>query len=440
MAKNLRLVTFLPVAAAIAFSLVPAPADITPFTVLHHYVTPLSEPGCQPESTLVETSPGVFYGTTTNCSPTIFSVTSGGVYTTVASINTNSIPRGALLHASNGLLYGVTAGGDIFRSDLAGNVTYLATGYGISGIGFPLIEDETRSLYGIVGDGNSFNIFLFRMTLSGAMTTIHQFTAAEGYPTGGVFKHSDTNLYGATTVGIYRVSTVNGRFTMIHRFAAGNIPYATLTQGIHGKLYGVIQGHPNAVYSLNPDGTGYATVDVGTDGYAGMSTGLTLGSNGLLYGGTNLDGAGGGRLYVFKPPAGLRTFVTWPKRQFNGPVTPSGGVTISSDGQLYGTLSSAGTGAIDLGGIYSMNVGLRPPPPEIDAFAPAFGPVGTSVLLSGSHFLRATAVRFNGTDAAFAATTDGFITATVPAGATSGAIEVTTSNGSAASALPFTVQ
>jgi hypothetical protein len=80
--------------------------------------------------------------------------------------------------------------------------------------------------------------------------------------------------------------------------------------------------------------------------------------------------------------------------------------------------------------------------PALTSFAPTSGPVGTSVVLTGTGFMDAstvTAVTFNGTTATFAVNSDTQITATVPAGATTGAIAVTDSEGTATSTTSFTV-
>ena len=78
--------------------------------------------------------------------------------------------------------------------------------------------------------------------------------------------------------------------------------------------------------------------------------------------------------------------------------------------------------------------------PTVTSFAPTAGLVGSSVVITGTSFTGATAVKFNGTAAiTFSVDTDLQITATVPAGATSGVISVTTGAGTGNSANPFTV-
>ncbi|HEX6885014.1 MAG TPA: IPT/TIG domain-containing protein, partial [Planctomycetota bacterium] len=87
----------------------------------------------------------------------------------------------------------------------------------------------------------------------------------------------------------------------------------------------------------------------------------------------------------------------------------------------------------------SSNFTVLPPAPTITSFTPDRGPVGTSVVISGTDFNAATRVAFAGTSASFRVTSSTRIDATVPTGAVSGRITVTTPGGTATSASDFTV-
>ena len=79
-------------------------------------------------------------------------------------------------------------------------------------------------------------------------------------------------------------------------------------------------------------------------------------------------------------------------------------------------------------------------PPTLTRFTPTRGPVGTRVTLTGTHFLGATAVLFNGVPAArFEVVSGTSIEAVVPVEATSGPISVITPGGTGVSAESFTV-
>src|SRR5207237_975283 len=78
-------------------------------------------------------------------------------------------------------------------------------------------------------------------------------------------------------------------------------------------------------------------------------------------------------------------------------------------------------------------------PPTITSVTPGSGPVGASVTISGTNCTGATAVLFNSVSASFTVSSATAITATVPAGVSSGPISVTTSDGTASSAASFTV-
>jgi hypothetical protein len=86
-------------------------------------------------------------------------------------------------------------------------------------------------------------------------------------------------------------------------------------------------------------------------------------------------------------------------------------------------------------------IGVAPPPtgPTVTGFNPTSGPVGTSVTVFGTNLTGAFSVTFGGAAAGFVVNSATQITATVPAGAVTGQIGVSTPTGSALSAGVFTV-
>lgn len=78
-------------------------------------------------------------------------------------------------------------------------------------------------------------------------------------------------------------------------------------------------------------------------------------------------------------------------------------------------------------------------PPTLTCLTPGSGPVGSSVTLTGSALSGVSAVAFHGVTATWRALSPTAITATVPAGATTGTITVTGPSGAATTATNFTI-
>jgi hypothetical protein len=81
----------------------------------------------------------------------------------------------------------------------------------------------------------------------------------------------------------------------------------------------------------------------------------------------------------------------------------------------------------------------RPPPPVVSSFTPPSGPTGTGVTISGQYLAHATQVTFGGVTATITKDTTTSITTSVPGGAQTGPITVTTPSGTGTSATSFTV-
>lgn len=79
------------------------------------------------------------------------------------------------------------------------------------------------------------------------------------------------------------------------------------------------------------------------------------------------------------------------------------------------------------------------PYPVVLSFNPGSGLVGSSVTITGQYFTNVSSVKFNNVSAAFTVNSSTQITATVPVGATTGPIKVTTSTGEDESATNYNV-
>jgi uncharacterized protein (TIGR03437 family) len=96
---------------------------------------------------------------------------------------------------------------------------------------------------------------------------------------------------------------------------------------------------------------------------------------------------------------------------------------------LYGTLEGSN------GTVFQLSNNLSP----LIETIPTGGKVGKRVLILGNGLTGATSVTFNGMPAEFKVQKDSFITATVPAGATTGTVSVVTRSGTLNSNPQFVV-
>jgi uncharacterized repeat protein (TIGR03803 family) len=156
-------------------------------------------------------------------------------------------------------------------------------------------------------------------------------------------------------------------------------------------------------------------------------------TDGNFYGTTTTTGSGGtGYGTIFKITTGgtlttLHTFAdTDGAYVYNGLVQ-------GTNGTFYGATEEGGTDSI--GTVFSLSVGLG----AFVRTVPTSGAAKTAVLILGSDLTGATKVSFNGTEAAFTVVSATEITATVPAAATTGTVEVVTPGGTLSSNVKFRV-
>jgi len=449
--------------------------------------------GVNPYSGLTLGTDGNFYGTTyeggSSGAGTVFKVTSSGKITTLYSFGGfNCCAYAAPIQGLDGNFYGTTSdgGGEVFgtvyKMTPSGKLTVIYTFPGSSKLAYPmaLTLGTDGNFYGTAlgGGANKFG-GVFKITPHGKLTVLYSFSGTPDgeTPKGAIIQATDGNFYGTTEKGgvngygsIYKMTRA-GALTIIHSFnedGLGLQPLAGLVQATDGKFYGAAAslGGFGVIFQITSSGT-YAVL-VSLTNVAGKFPGanpqvsLFQHTNGTLYsdtygGGSQIKGV------VYSLGMGLGPFVSFVGPLFEGKVGNmieilgqgltgttkvsfhgvSATFSVVSDTYLTAVVpANAATGSVTVstpGGKLTSNRIFRVIP-AILSFSPPSGPVGTPVTIIGTSFTGAKKVTFGGVKATtFTVDLDTQITATVPTGAKTGKIQVTTPGGTATSATDFTV-
>ncbi len=374
---------------------------------------------------------GNFYGTTfyggAQYAGSVFQMTPDGQLATLYSFCAydppcpgGDMPYNGVIQASDGNFYGTTSQGTygystIFQITPAGSLTTLYTfhyplQYNLLNSDGPLTEGTDGNFYGIDGAA------VFSFTPGGELTTLHTFCMLANCADGGMLQATQQTQQGPL------VQAADGTF--------------------YGEtLLGGVADSSNCVYSLcgtifmiSPQGRfrtihSFCVQKRCLDGDQPVG-GLTLGSDGNLYGVTQWGGAHNfGTIFRVTRSGILTTLHSF--EMMEG--WASSGLTQATNGTFYGGMG--GGGRTCCGSIYSLSVGLAP----FVKTVPTMGNVGTTVIVLGNDLTSATSVTFNGIPAEFTVVSDTEITTTVPNGATTGSVEVTTPNGTLTSNMPFQV-
>jgi uncharacterized repeat protein (TIGR03803 family) len=266
-------------------------------TTLHNFCNQLQcSDGENPLGTLVQGTNGVFYGTTSfgtdNANAgTLFSITAGGAFTGLYDFCSENCadgwdPQSGLVQGADGNFYGMAPEGGlqncapqdgcgtIFKISPRGQFTVF---YSFCPGGTPCADGENPFgglVQGVDGNFYGTNIFggangeggtVFKITPSGALTTLYSFCSladcADGsYPQGTLIQGTDGNFYGTTAAGghhgcanpntgltgcgtIFKI-TPSGTFTTLYEFCHGkgcpdgSNPHAGLMQATDGNFYG----------------------------------------------------------------------------------------------------------------------------------------------------------------------------------------------------------
>ena len=393
----------------------------------------------------------------------VYSITQSGTLTTLADFSgllpngqnsSGAYPVGALVQATNGAFWGVTQYGGTGTNGQG--VIYEISPQGQAGPTYSFdceqsnCNNDDKPVAGLVQgtDGNFYGTTEFGGT--GAF-------GGSGAQYGGSFYKFTPGQLPAT---LYSFCSLSG-------CADGQAPMGALVQGADGNFYGTtayggtgtacLNAVPNilgcgTVFEITPTGTlttlyNFCTQSGCPDGQNPMA-GLILGSDWNFYGTTQ----GGGRapapncsdnpcgtIFEITPSGTLTTLYSFCYNKV-GDGCPSGAGPVAplvqyTNGDFYGTTVYGGNLSSSNGTVFRLSTGLGP----FVRLLPASAVVLREIRILGTNLTGATSVTFNGVSATFTVESAALITATVPASASSGPVQVTTPNGTLTSNVNFVV-
>jgi uncharacterized repeat protein (TIGR03803 family) len=383
--------------------------------------------GAEPMAGLIQATNGNLYGTTqvggatTNgLVGTAFTVTLSGTLTTlhVFGGQQGKHPEAALVQASNGELYGTTSGaqsgpgamGTVFKMTLSGAATTLHSFDGTDGCNpsnGALVQATNGNLYGTTGacGANGFGT-VFEITPSGTLTTLYNFCSQSGCADGG---HAYTGLIQATDGNFYGTTQYGGAYS-------------------NGTVFEITPSGVTTLYS-------FCSQSGCPDGLYPVA-GLIQATDGNFYGTTEEGGAKNcGTVFEITPTGALTTLHSFCSQSGSSDGdAPDAGLVQNTNGTLYGTTALGGGATFD-GTVFSLSMGLGP---FVKTVTTA-GKVGSKVIILGNNLAGTTSVAFNGTSATLLKVTASAIETSVPTGATTGTVTVTTASGTLDSNVAFQV-
>lgn len=418
---------------------------------------------------------GNFYSTIanggTNSGGSAYLMTTAGQLTTLYNFcpltgcADGEIPYGGLTLGFDGNFYstaqggGSKAAGTVFKMTPSGTESVLynfTNGTDDSAPIFTLLQGQDGSLYGVSEEqyNGQYGTF-FKINAAGVFSVLHDFAYSDGANPELPAQGTDGNFYGTARLGgdptckcgvIYKI-TPAGATTVLHAFTGypndGNQPLGILVQANDGFLYGttyeggaynqgtVFKISVTGVYTLLHSFHYASPVFDGQLPYAG----LTMGSDGNLYGTTTNGGANSNAGVIFQiTPTGTETILYnfCAVKGCTDGFYPEGPLAQNTNGVFYGTTTGNSLGG---GVFYSLNTGLKP----FVSLLNWEGKIGKTVEILGQGFTGTTKVSFNGTSASFTVSSGTYLTAVVPAGATTGFVTVTTPSGTLKSNRKFLV-
>ena len=456
------------------------PAGAQTFSIVSQFGN-RSGDSSNPSANLAQGRDGAMYGTANgggaNDWGTVFKITPEGkelvLYSFCAKANCadGSSPNGGLMIRPDGHFMGTAqAGGShgfgtIFDVSQTGAYTVLYNFTGGKDGAYPAappITGPDGNFYGTTWQGGAASSCgtIYRMTISATaavFTLLHQFDNAHGCePAAALTLGTDGNLYAPTTYGgndgngvIFKANT-QGKVTVLHNFAGekdGYNPVGPLLEAGDGNFYGTTRGIGapigGTVFKITPTGTMTVLHTMtGPDG-AWLIGGLAQATNGNFYGAAEQGGDstncidGCGSLFEVTPEGAFTLLYNFNDTTgYYAQATPFQ----HTNGLLYGDaywggITSGACFPFGCGVFYSWDAKL----PAFVSLLPYRGKAGATIEFLGQDFMPTSKVEFNGKAAKVVVVSGTYLSATVPTGATTGLVTVTTSEGTLKSKQEFIV-
>jgi uncharacterized repeat protein (TIGR03803 family) len=240
--------------------------------------------GNTPYESLIQAKDSAYYGTTfmggTNDQGTVFKIC-GNTYSVLHSFKSGTdgqLPKGSLIQASDGNFYGTTSGGGtsnagtIFKITSGGVFTVIRQLVSNTDGSLPqgsLIQGPDNYLYGMATSGGSHGAgTIFKISTSGTFKVIRHLTLATdgSNPEGNLIMGAggvDSFFYGMTRSCIFKISPNGAVFTVLRTLNAatdGNNPLGSLVRALDGNFYGTnstggITGNSGTIFKITPTGT-----------------------------------------------------------------------------------------------------------------------------------------------------------------------------------------
>jgi len=411
---------------------------------------------------LVQSSNGNFYGITGSGG--------SGKYCTIRSSSTPGC----------GTVFSITPAGKLTTLYSFCSQADCRDGY-VGGFIAGLIQATSGNFYGTTyGAGANGYGTVFEMTSTGKLSTLYSFCSKTNCADGSnalaaLFQGSDGNLYGTTNGGgdgshctitggcgtVFKITPAGKLTTLdslcnLQNCSDGATPYGALAQGRDGNFYGTTYGGGANSSCPGSCGTIFKITTGGklttlysfcpqtgcSDGF-GPWAGLSLGTDGNFYGttgyGGNTDGGASGNGIIFKVTAAGVLTVLYSFDNTGGSV-PFAHLVQATNGTFYGTTTWGGdlscSSPNGCGTVFNLSVGFGP----FVETNPNTGKQGTKIGILGQGFSSSSVVKFGGTKAiTIARNGTTFITATIPAGALTGSVTVTTGTTTLTSTKTFDV-